>query len=184
MAEIEIVSRTVDIPLKNLHHQYKPKITPMELYPGEDPMHVKKSHHVSLLKLIKKVGLDFKKLKDHPYVQERRHRYNIGMTAWTDSHLMEHIKRRWATYLSLKKKGYNRKLGKKKPVIVLSKPIWETRMNWVSGFLNGPEVWDGMGRVSAAICLGWDTIPGQYAIDAKPGSMDIEKFIGKIKAKK
>jgi len=181
MDEFKIISGLVDIPLDTLHHQYKPKLTPMELYPGLDPMHVFKSHHVGILKLIKKVGLNFKKLKHHPYFQERRHRYNIGMTAWTDGYVMKHLERRWETYRSLKKNGYNKKLAKEKPVIVLKEPIWETRYGWKSGFLHGAEVWDGMGRVSTAILLGWKTIPGYYAEDAMPGTKDVAKFLGKVK---
>jgi len=182
--QIKIISGPVQVRLDTLHHQYKPKLTPLELYPGPDPMHVMKSHHVGLLKTIIAHGLDKKRLMKTPYWQERRHRYNIGMTAWTDSKVWEHIQHRWDTYKSLKKYGYDKKLGRRKPVIVLAKPIWETRFNWQSGFLNGPEDWDGMGRIAAAIMLGWETIEAVWAEDAMPGSCNGDKFLGKLKQHK
>ena len=181
MAEIKVISGIVDIPLDQLHHQYIPKCTPLELYPGADPMHVLKSHHVRLLLKIIKYGLNKKVLKKTKYWQERRHRYNIGMTRWTDGVVWEHIKKRWDTYCSLKKHGYDKKKGDRKPVLILKQPFWETRFNWESGFLNGPEVWDGMGRVSSAIALRWKTIPGRYCEDAKPGACEFDKGLNKIK---
>jgi len=181
MGEINIIPGYVQVRLDTLHHQYKPKLTPLELYPGPDPMHVFKSHHVSLLRRIAKVGLNWDKLKAHPYVLERQHRFNIGMTAWNNKKIMEHITRRWETYRSLLKMGYDKTLGRQKPVVVLARPIWETRFNWESGFLNGNEVWDGMGRVSSAIVLGWETIECVMAEDAMPGSKNADKFLGKIK---
>jgi len=184
MAEIKVISGIVDIPLKDLHHQYVAKVTPLELYSKDDPMSVMKCHHVSLLKTIIKHGLNKKILIKTKYWQERRHRYNIGMTRWTDSVVFEHIKKRWKTYRSLKKHGYNAKEGDRKPILVLKKPFFETRFNWSSGFLNGPCLWDGMGRVSAAITLGWETIPGRYCKDAKPGACEFDKGYNKIKRKK
>ena len=182
--EVKIISDIVDIPLDRLHHQYVAKVTPLDFYPGADPMHVFKSHHVSLLKTIIKHGMDKGRLKKHPYWQERRHRYNIGMIRWTDGRVWEHIKHRWDTYRSLKKRGYDRKDGDRKPVLILKKPFWETRFNWDSGFLNGWEVWDGMGRVSSAVVLGWKTIPGRFCEDAKPGAMEFDKGLNKIKERK
>jgi hypothetical protein len=181
--EIRITSKLVNIPLDSLHLRYLPKITPLELYPGSDPMRFSKSHHVSILHAIQKHGLDFARLKTHPYVQERRHRYNIGMTSWTDSHVKKHLAHRWETFRSLKKRGYDAKLAKIAPVIVLDRPLWETRFAWDSGFLKGPEIYDGAGRCAAAIMLGWKTIPGYMAEDAKPGSRNPMKYFKKIKGK-
>ena len=84
----------------------------------------------------------------------------------------------------LKKNGWNKKLAKVKPVIVLRKPIMETRFNWESGFLSGPEVYDGFGRCSAAFVLGWKTIPVVWAEDAKPGTGRFDKAFDKIKVYK
>ena len=181
--EIRVVTGLVDIELDKLYLRYLPKITPLELYPGSKPMRFKHSHHVDILKRIAKVGLDFKKLKDHPYIQERRHRYNIGMTAWTDSHVKAHLAHRWDTYQSLKRHGYKSKLAVE-PVIVLGKPLWETRFSWQSGFLFGPEIYDGAGRCAAAIMLGWETIPGYVAVDAKAGTCEMSKYMKKIKEHK
>ena len=184
MAEIKIISGSEEIRLDLLHHRYIPKITPLWLFPGPDPMHISKSPHVKLLRAIEKYGMNWGKLKNTKYVQERRHRYNIGMTRWTDGHVKEHIKVRWKIYQSLKKNGWNKKLAKAKPVILLKKPIIETRYNWESGFLSGPEVMDGMGRCSAAYVLGWKTIPVVWAEDAKPGACEFSKAYNKIKSYK
>jgi len=181
MSEIKVISGIVDIPLNKLHHQYIAKCTPLEMYPGEDPMHVMKSYHVKLLNTIIKHGLNKKRLIKTGYWQERRHRYNIGMIKWTDSEVWKHIKRRWDTYCSLKKYGYDKKKGDRKPVLVLKQPLWETRFNWESGFLQGMECYDGMGRISSAIVLGWKTIPGRYCEDAKPGACEFDKGLNKIK---
>jgi len=140
-----------------------------------------KAHHVKLLKTIIKYGMNKKVLKKTKYWQERRHRYNIGMTRWTDSAVWEHIKRRWATYCSLKKHGYNKNKGDRKPILILKEPFWHTRFNWDSGFLHGPEIWDGAGRVSSAIVLGWKTISGRFCEDAKPGTCEFDKGLNKIK---
>ena len=75
--EVKVISGVVDIPIGKLHHQYLAKITPLELYEPVDPMHVLKSHHVTLLKRIMKYGLNKKKLIPTKYWQERRHRANI-----------------------------------------------------------------------------------------------------------
>jgi len=184
MEEVKIISDIVDIPLDKLHHRYVARVTPLELYEAVDPMHVFKSHHVSLLKTIIKHGLDKKRLMKTPYWKERQHRYNIGMTRWTNKKIWEHINDRWQTYRSLKKHGYDKKLGDRKPVLVLKKPFWETRFNWDSGFLNGYEVWDGMGRVSSAVVLGWKTIPGRFCEDMKPGACEFDKGLNKIKNRK
>jgi len=179
--EVRKIGRITKIPILSLRLQYLPKISPIWLYPGEDPYRIDRTHHVALLKHIIKYGLDWKKLKKLTYVKERRHRYDIGMRNWTDSHVREHIKRRWDTYRSLKKKGWSKKLSKVKPVTVLKKPFIETRYNWESGFLKGPEIWDGMGRTSAAFVLGWKEIPVQWAEDKHAGTCQFDKGFNKIK---
>ncbi|HUV81577.1 MAG TPA: hypothetical protein VMW53_00665 [archaeon] len=178
--EVKYVGKIVKFPVKEIRLQYLPKISPIWLYPGLDPYRMENLHHVTLLKHIIKHGLDWKKLKKLTYVKERRHRYDIGMLAWTDSHLREHIKRRWKTYRSLKN-GWSKKMSKVKPVVLLKKPFIETRYNWESGFLKGPECWDGLGRSSAAFVLGWKEIPVQWAEDAHPGSRQFDKGFNKIK---
>ena len=181
MAEVRKIGKVVKVPIKIIHLQYVPKISPIWLYPGEDPYRMERTHHVALLRHIIKYGLDWKKLKKLLYVKERRHRYDIGIRVWTDSKVREHIKRRWDTYRSLKKKGWSKKLSKVKPVILLKKPLFETRYSWESGFLKGPECYDGMGRSSAAFVLGWKEIPVQWAEDKHPGSCQFDKGFNKIK---
>lgn len=156
------------------------------MYPGEDPMLLGKTHHVSLLRLLIKYGFpktksEWKRVIAHPYFQERRHRYNIHMYRWTDSHVKEHIKHRWETFLSLKKKGFKAKKSGDRPVVLLKNPLFETRYNWDSGFLKAPECWDGMGRCSSAFVLGWKKIPVVFAEDAKPGACEFKKAFDKIK---
>ena len=155
MAEVKKVGKIVKVPIMRLHLQYLPKVSPIWLYPGKDPYRIDKTHHVTLLRHIIKYGLNWKKLKKLKYVAERRHRYDIGIRVWTDSKLREHIERRWKIYRSLKKRGWKSSMSKVKPVLVLKKPLFETRYNWESGFLKGPEVYDGFGRSSAAFVLGW-----------------------------
>jgi len=181
MAEVKKIGKVVKVDIMHLHLQYLPKVSPIWLYRGEGPYRIDRTHHVALLRHIIKHGLDWKKLKKLNYVKERRHRYDIGMRNWTDSHVREHIKRRWDTYRSLKKKGWSKRLSKVKPIIVLEKPFIETRYNWDSGFLKGLEIWDGMGRTSSAFVLGWKEIPVQFAVDAKPGACEFDKGFNKIK---
>jgi hypothetical protein len=50
--------------------------------------------------------------------------------------------------------------------------------------LFGTEIYDGAGRCASAIMLGWKTIPGHIAVDAKAGSMDVAKYFKKIKQHK
>jgi len=181
MAEVRNIGKIVMARVADLHLRYVPKISPIWLYPGDDPYRIDKIHHVALLRHILKHGMDWGKLKKTAYVKERRHRYDIGIHAWTDTHVREHIKHRWETYLSLKKRGYSKKLAKVRPIVLLKKPIIETRYNWESGFLHGPEIYDGAGRCAAAFVLGWKEIPVQWAEDAHPGSRKFDKAFNKIK---
>jgi len=181
--EIKIISKPRMVRLDKLHLQYLPICCPLWLYPGVDPMRVSRTHHVSLLKHIIKHGMDWKKLKRTKYVRERRHRYDIGMVKWLDSHVRWHIKNRWKIYRSLKERGWSKKKAKEKPIIVLRKPFIETRFNWESGFLKGYEVWDGFGRTSAAYVLGWKAIPVVFGEDMKPGACEFNRGYRKIKGK-
>jgi len=181
MDEIKII-RPIDIRADALHHRYLPKITPMSILGYKpDPMHISRSPHVKLLRTLIKHGFNKRKLKQTKYFQERRHRYALGMPKWTDSWIYAHIKVRWNIFKSLEKRGYDKRKAKSKPIIVLEKPLIETRFNWESGFLSGPEIWDGMGRSSAAYVLGWKTLPAMLASDAKPGAMEFDKGFNKIK---
>jgi hypothetical protein len=181
VSEIKII-KPVNIKVSELHHRYLPKITPMHIIGyRRDPMHISRSPHVKLLRTMVKYGFNKRKLKQTKYFQERRHRYALGMPRWTDSWIFEHIKVRWRIFKSLEKNGYDKRKAKSRPVIVLAKPLIETRFNWSSGFLSGPEIYDGFGRSSSAFVLGIKTIPGVLAIDNKPGACEFSKGYDKIK---
>lgn len=181
MDEIKI-TKPITVEVNKLHHRYLPKITPMYLLGYKrDPMHISRSPHVKLLRTLVKYGFNKKKLRQTRYFQERRHRFSLGMPKWTDSWIYEHIKVRWRIFKSLEKNGYNKRKAKAKPIIVLDKPLIESRFNWESGFLAGPEIYDGMGRSSSAFVLGWKTLPAMLAVDAKPGAMEFDKAYNKIK---
>jgi len=178
-SEVKIVSGPENIKLADLHHRYIPKVTPLNLYPNKDPMLFTESHHVSLLRLILEKGLDWALIATHPYFLERQHRFNIGMSKWNNKKIMKHIKHRWDTYKSLKKHGYNKKLGDERPIAILRKPLFETRFAWESGFLHGPEIYNGAGRCAAAIVLGWEVIRGYWVEDVRPGTCDGGNYVGK-----
>ena len=181
MTEIKII-RPVNIEVNSLRHRYLPKITPMYILGYKpDPMHISRSPHVKLLRTLVKYGFNKRKLKQTKYFQERRHRYSLGMPKWVDSWIYKHIQIRWNIFKSLEKNGYDNRKAKAKPIIILEKPIIETRFNWDSGFLRGPEIYDGFGRSSSAYVLGWEKIPGSLAVDAKPGHMEFKKAYNKIK---
>ena len=182
MDEIILLSKKQDlISVDSLHHRYLPKITPLHLFKGSDPMHISKSPHVKLLRHLIKHGFNWRRLRNTKYVIERRHRFGLGMTRWTDDWIKQHVRVRWNIFKSLEKNGYDKKKAKARPIIVLEKPLIETRFSWDSGFLNGPEVYDGFGRSSSAFVLGWEKIPAVIARDAKPGTMEFSKGFNKIK---
>lgn len=181
MDEIKII-KPVEIEVNSLHHRYLPKITPMYILGYKpDPMHISRSPHVKLLRTLVKYGFNKRKLKQTKYFQERRHRYSLGMPKWTDSWIFKHIQIRWKIFKSLEKYGYNQKKCGNKPVIILEKPLIETRFDWDPGFLNGFEVYDGFGRSSSAYVLDWKKLPAMLAVDNRPGAREFRKAYNKIK---
>jgi hypothetical protein len=108
------------------------------------------------------------------------------MKQWTDEHIKKHIRSRWATYKSLKKYGYKKKLhrtknGRDYPVRVLLQPFWKTRFNIDESWLDGVELWDGGGRSCAAYVLGWDSVPAEICEDTAPGTCKKGHFGDKLK---
>ncbi len=181
--EVKVISKLVDIPICDLHTQYVHNVTPIELWNYD--MSVLTSPHVELLRYIKKHGLNWKGIWKLRYVAERKNRYKIGLTLWTDKHLRDHIIKRWEIYKSLKHRGYKPKLyrkknGEERPVEILKKPFWETRFGFDAEWLHGLEVWDGMGRIASAIVLGWDTIPAVWVKDRYPGTKKKGRFEKKL----
>lgn len=181
--EIKLVGKLRKIPLIDLRIQYVNGVTPLELWNYD--MRLKYSPHVELMKLFLKHGFDLDKAWNTRYVQERQNRYKIGQKDWTDSWIRKHLKRRYGILKSLKRYGFKTRLrkglsGQPKPVAVLKEPLWTSRFGMKENWLGGMEIYDGAGACSAAYALGWKTILGFYAIDArKPG--DKGKFEEKLK---
>ena len=137
MDEIKIVSKLTDIPLKKLHIQYIPVVTPMNIWNND--MFLKNSPHVELLRIIYKHGFKWERIMKSRFVQIRRHRYIMGLDKWTDKRIKEHIEQRWEIFKSLYKKGFIEKKSREKPVIVLKKPFWQTRFGFEADWLKGYE---------------------------------------------
>lgn len=175
--EVKIVGKLVDIPLADLHIQYIHGVTPIDLWNRD--MSLSTSPHVELLQLMRKFPLRSVEVQSSRYFQERRNRYALGMTRWTDIHIEEHAKVRLDTYFSLKRKGYRK--GGDCPIKILREPFWKTRFGYNANNLHGPEIWDGGGRCTAAFVLGWKTIPAYWVEDVKPGSCDKGWFEKKLK---
>ena len=111
--------------------------------------------------------------------------YHLGGGSGGIEYIMKHIARRWATYRSMKKRGYKPKLytlkdGTKLDVRILREPFWLSRFGHNEDWLGGCEIFDGGGRSAAAFVLGWDSIPGRWCEDAKPGSKDKGGFEEKL----
>lgn len=176
--EVKITSKLMKVPLRELHVQYIPYLTPIRLW-GYN-MNLVNSPHVELLLTIKQVGLDWEHLKSTRYWKERKRRFKLGNKKWTDKHLKKHITWRYEIYKSLKKKGFKRKLYKDKPILILKEPFWTTRFGYKRGWLIGPEIYDGAGRCSAAIVLGWKEIPAMWCEDIDPGSNNKGLFEKKL----
>ena len=175
--DIRRITDLREIKIKNLHVQYIPNHTPIELWNYD--MSIANSPHVELLQLIKDFGFDWPKIFQSRYVKERQLRCKQGMEKWTNDYISKRVRRRWDIYLSLKQ-GFNEKLYKDQPVRVLKEPFWTTRFGYKKDWLKGFEIWDGAGRTSAAYVLGWPTIKGYYYEDTKPGSNDKGKFGEKL----
>ena len=172
--EINIVERNAPLRLSNLHIQYIPYVTPLDLWNGD--MGLANSPHVELLQYIKKHGFDWTGIWRLRYTKERIRRREIGWPKWTDTMIRKRIRIRWKIYKSLKERGYKQSKARESPIIVLRKPFWETRFNVHTDNIHGPEIFDGAGRCSAAFVLGWDAIIADIGVDSKPGTCDRGKF--------
>ena len=109
--DIRIVSTTIEqIPLKKLHLPFNPMAEPEKFYNGSpDMMSLVDSPHHELMKIFKKHGLDWSKIKHTAYWKERKRRYELGLKQWEDEHLVWHVKQRYKIFKSLKKNGYQAK---------------------------------------------------------------------------
>ena len=176
--EIKIISKLVKIPIKKLHIQFIPVVTPMDIWNYD--MSLKHSPHVELLRFIYKHGFDWKKIMKSRFARIRQHRYVMGMDKWTNDRIKEHVRKRWDIFESLRKKSFIKKKSKKKPIIVLEVPFWQSRFGYKAKWLKGPELWNGGRRCAAARVLGWETIPGFYAVDRYPGTKRKGRFENKL----
>ena len=173
---------TGKVKLDDLHIQYVPMVKPEQWWHGLDMMALRTSPHVELLEIIKEHGFDWAIIKQSGYWKERVDRREThGRKDWTNEYIKRHIKRRWETYRSLKKKGYKKDLSTKQPLLVLKEPLWNTRFNWNDPNIRGLELVDGAGRASSAYVLGWKTIPVTWVQDAAPGSCTCKPIEGKFK---
>ena len=165
-----------EVRLADLSVRYIPVVTPIDLWNHD--MSLKNSPHVELLRTIKKHGFDWGILKKTRYWKERKYRYDCGVKRWTSKHRKEHIKKRWAIYKSLKKKGFKKKDS---PVTVLKQPFWTTRFGLEEDWMGGLECYNGMGRCSSLYVLGKRSVKVMICKDKYPGSNKKGKFEHKLK---
>lgn len=165
--------------LSNLHVRYIPVVTPIELWKFD--MSLITSPHVELMKIFAKYGLDWERIYKSDYYTERDHRFRIGMKKWTKAHIIDHIKRRYSIFKSMKKNGIVKKYLKADPVRVLENPFWQTRFGYIDHWLGGQEIWNGAGRCAAAFVLGYWKIPVLWCKDMYSSSRKKGKFASKLK---
>ena len=180
--EVKTYGDFVDIDLSSLHIQYIPAARLQQWWPSQgEMMRLDTSPHVDIIRTMLKHGEDWGMLSKHPYFKERQaRRTDHGQASWTDKRIKMHLRGFLRLYKSMKKRGYDLSEGNRKPIIVLKKPLWETRMNEYTDGIVGPEIYDGAHRCTCAYVLGWTAIRGLYARDAAPGVRRIKKFEGKI----
>ena len=162
--EIKSTGKSVKVRLSELHIQYIPAFTPIELWNYD--MSLINSPHVELMRDLLENGFSWDRLKSGRYAQERMRRFELGVKRWTEPYIIEHIKKRYDVLKSLKKHGYSKKRAVP-PIQVLKEPLWKTRFGCSEPFLNGMEIYNGAGRCSAAVALGWEEIPVEMVKDAK-----------------
>jgi len=175
----EIISKPMPVDLKDLHIRYIPKVTPLHLW--HDDMSLKNSPHVELMEIFNAHGCKWEIIKNSRYYAERKYRHEIGMKRWTTEKIYSHIKARYKIFKSIKKHGYDPKIDRANPIKVLRKPFWETRFNVFLPLLNGPEIWNGAGRASAAYVLGYKRIKAMWCADAHPHTKEKGKFASKLR---
>ncbi|MCP3681769.1 MAG: hypothetical protein GY861_03675 [bacterium] len=166
-----------EVKLSDLSVRYIPIVTPIELWSHD--MSLTNSPHVELMRLFAEHGLDMEKVKDTRYYEERKRRHDIGMKKWTRTKLKEHIKKRYAIYKSIKKRGFREKLGL--PIRVLKKPFWTTRFGVNEEWMGGYELWNGSGRASALMALGEKKVRVMMCKDKHPGTKKKGKFKDKLR---
>ena len=181
--DFRVVSELVDIPLEKLHVRFIPMAKLENWYEAKDGynmMSIVNSPHIDLMLIFKEYGLDWARIKKTRYWAERKHR-KITQTKWTKAKLIWHIEERYKLFSSIKKYGLKPKGSRKKAVLVTKTPFWCSRYAVEIPGVEGYEVQNGMGRVSAAYVFGMKTIVGKYIEDAKPGSKSWENITKRFK---
>lgn len=171
MKDVKIISKLEKIPLADLHYPYRGPFTQMQFWMNPvDPMILRHSPAVELLRLIKQHGLHWEVVHQTRFYQELANRFRLGMFGWDEEKIRARVKQHWNIYKKMKDKGYMETICKDNPVIVLRMPLWRTRLSDMTPWLRENEIWDGGARCAAALVLGWKAIPGYWAEDADPRS--------------
>ena len=180
MSEIKPISdKLVKVKLNELHVRYIPVVTPLDIW--KKNMNLMFSPHLHLMENFEKYGFDLSRLKKTDYYEERKYRYSIGMKRWTEEKIREHLKDRYNIFISIKKYGYDKNKDKANPIKVLKTPFWKSRFNLELPWLGGMEIWNGAGRCSAALFLGYKELPVLMVRDTRPGTMNKGKFESKLR---
>ena len=127
------------------------------------------SPHVELMEIFLRYGFDTPRIFNSRYFKDRQYRNSVGLN-WPDKKILEHVKKRYGTFKSMKK-GYDKNKCKTVPIVVLVEPFWKTRYNVNEEWLGGFEIWNGAGRCAAAYTWGDRDVPCVFAKDVEPGTM-------------
>lgn len=186
---IPITGKLEPLPLKELNIRFVPMA---RLHRWYTDMSLPNSLHVKLLQQYIDFGTEVKIdgeidkpvysgvdlmnfLLKGDYAEERRmRRVEFKQEKWSEKWIKKHIKIRIGIYESMKERGF---VAEGKPVMVLKEPFWKTRFNYPG--IEGFEIWNGAGRCAAAYVLGWETIPGLWVADTRPGACECEKIMRK-----
>ena len=178
--DVRIISGVEDVALDTLHIRYIPMAKLERFYTGLELMLLKNSPHVEMLMLYKEEGLNWDKLMNGRYAEERRsRRIDFGYKKWTEAFIRDHIKHRIKVYKSMEKMWSPNKDDK--PIMILKEPFWKTRFGQSFDGIVGPEIWNGAGRCAAAWVLNQRTIPAMFVEDCRPGAKECEKITRKFK---
>ena len=180
MSEIRCITKKLEkIRLDQLHYQFIPEFTDMNIWNFD--MSLANSPQVECAELLLKYGKDWSKLKDCRFARDRRHRYYMGMEKWTEKAIKEHILgSRYDILMSIKKRGFDKKLNAKQPISVLKVPFWASRFNYVADWLKGYEIYHGGRRCSTMYALGYEHVSVMWVEDKHPGSNKGGKYKEKV----
>ena len=131
--DYKIISPLTDIELDKLHVRFIPMSKLENWYEAKDGyrmMSLVNSPHVELMKIFKDHGLDWKLIKKTRYWDERLYRV-LTQSKWTKEKLKFHIKKRWKTFKSIRKYGFDQnkakdKSGRDTSILVTKEPFWHS----------------------------------------------------------